>query len=325
MPARTTFTCPLTTEQADKLQRLLEEEGWSRAQKPHTLYAATKDKTSVAIYQKGPKVLVQGKGTDDFVTFLLEPRILDQALVGYEEVHHPEMFQPHIGIDESGKGDFFGPLVIAAVYTDASITRTLMQAGVMDSKRITSDARIRSLAETIRAAVGRGSAVVSISPAKYNELLARFQNLNRLLAWGHATALEEVLHHIPDCPRAVSDQFADPRLLKSALKERGRAIELVSRTKAESDVAVAAASILAREGLINWLRKASERTGVTLPRGASGQVKEIARRMVEEQGPAALRDLAKTHFRTAHEVAPDFFPTTLQKPSLLNPEMKSPP
>ncbi len=308
MSVRTSFTSPLTSAQAEKLQLLLQQEGWMPVQKPHTLYAATKDKTSVAIYHKGPKVLVQGKGTEDFVTFLLEPRILEEALLGYEEVHQPEMFEPHIGIDESGKGDFFGPLVVAAVYTDTAITRTLLRAGVIDSKRITSDKRIRSLAQSIRDAVGPAAAVISIGPAKYNELLAKFKNLNHLLAWGHATALEQVLERVPQCPRALSDQFANPALVKSALKERGRAIQLVSRTKAESDAAVAAASILARERFIDWLEKASELSGIELPRGASGHVKEAAARVVAAKGPAALRDFAKTHFRTAHQVAPDFFP-----------------
>src|SRR5256886_5328376 len=140
----------LTPEQATKLRALIEELGFQFAPKQYTLFFAQKNKLSVAVYQKGPKVLVQGKGVEEFVQFELEPKILGEAKLGYEEVHSPEMFEPHFGIDESGKGDFFGPLVIAGVYVDKKIARALIDAGVQDSKRIGSDARIRALADVIR-------------------------------------------------------------------------------------------------------------------------------------------------------------------------------
>src|SRR6202163_2513004 len=140
----------LTPEQATKLRALLEELGFQFTPKQYTLFFAQKNKLSVAAYEKGPKVLVQGKGVQEFVQFELEPKILGEAKLGYEEVHAPEMFEPHFGVDESGKGDFFGPLVISAVYVDAGIARKFLDAGVQDSKRIGSDARIRALAESIR-------------------------------------------------------------------------------------------------------------------------------------------------------------------------------
>src|SRR5882762_2196786 len=115
----TLYTSPLTPEQANKLRALLTEDGYRFEPKPYTLYYASKDKLNVAVYEKGPKVVLQGKGTQDFVTFRLEPEVLGEARLGYEEVNSPEMFAPHFGVDESGKGDFFGPLVIAGCYTDA--------------------------------------------------------------------------------------------------------------------------------------------------------------------------------------------------------------
>src|SRR5216110_3401584 len=148
----TSYTHPLTTEQAAKLRDLLRDLNYEFAERPYTLFFAQKNKLSVAVYEKGPKVLVQGRGVEEFVQFELEPKILGEAKLGYEEVHSPEMFEPHLGIDESGKGDFFGPLVIAGVYVDRGIARQLIDAGVQDSKRIGSDTRIRSLAETIRKA-----------------------------------------------------------------------------------------------------------------------------------------------------------------------------
>src|SRR5438270_4239846 len=161
------YTQPLTSEQAMKLRALLEEIGFEFAPKQYTIFFAQKNKLSVAVYEKGPKVLVQGKGIEEFVQFELEPKILGEAKLGYEEVHSPEMFQPHFGIDESGKGDFFGPLVIAGVYVDPRIARKLLDGGVQDSKRIGSDARIRTLADLIRKNTLGLVDTVLIGPAKY--------------------------------------------------------------------------------------------------------------------------------------------------------------
>ncbi len=315
--AITLYTSPLTPAQAAKLRTLLEEDGYRFEPKPYTLYYAVKDKLNVAVYEKGPKVVLQGKGTQDFVTFRLEPEVLGEAKLGYEEVHNPEMFAPHCGIDESGKGDFFGPLVIAGCYTDAEITRTLMAAGIQDSKKIGSDQRIRDLAKIIRATPGAVHSVVSIGPEKYNELYKKFTNLNSLLAWGHARVIENLLELRPDCPRALSDQFANPALIKRALLEKGRAIQLDQRTKAESDVAVAAASILARERFIDWMDQTGRATGTAIPRGASAQVKEVARKFVAAQGAPILRRLAKVHFKTASEIDPGEYPV-VEKPLSFN-------
>src|SRR3979490_244090 len=143
------YTHALSSEPAARLRALLNELGFEFSPKPYTLFFAQKNKLSVAVYEKGPKVLIQGKGVEEFVQFELEPKILGEAKLGYEEVHAPEMFEPHFGVDESGKGDFFGPLVIAGVYVDHGISQKLIEAGVQDSKRISSDARIRALADVI--------------------------------------------------------------------------------------------------------------------------------------------------------------------------------
>lgn len=298
----TLFTSPLTLEQAQKLRALLEAEQFKFEAKPYTLTFAKKDKLSIAVYEKGPKVVIQGKGTGDFVTFKLEPEILGEARLGYDEVLHPERFERHFGIDESGKGDFFGPLVIAGVYVDAGIARKFLEAGITDSKRIGSDARIRALAKVIRTTQGAANSVVEIGPERYNQMYEKIGNLNRLLAWGHARVIENLAALRPECPRALSDQFANPRLIENALMKQGRSIVLEQRTKAESDPAVAAASILARERFIDWLDKTGRVHGVELPRGVSSQVKAVARQLVERHGAAFLPIVAKTHFKTAAEI-----------------------
>ncbi len=301
------FTAPLNTEQAAKLRALLDELGFQFYPKQYTIFFAQKNKLSVAVYEKGPKVLVQGKGVEEFVQFELEPKIFGEAKLGYEEVHSPKMFEPHFGVDESGKGDFFGPLVIAGVYVDRGIARKLLDAGVQDSKRIGSDARIRALAQTIRKTAGGLIETVLIGPEKYNELYEKFGNLNSLLGWGHARVIENLLAKKPDCPRALSDQFADARVIEQSLLRHGRKIDIEQRTKAESDIAVAAASILAREAFISWLERHGKTLGLRLQRGASASVKETAEKLVKMNGPQILREVAKVHFRTAHEIAPDHY------------------
>jgi ribonuclease HIII len=298
----TSHTAPLTATQAARLREVLEERGYEFEEKPHTLYAAKKGKLNVAVYAKGPKVLIQGKETENFITFLLEPEILGEAKLGYEEELDPEMFAPHFGIDESGKGDYFGPLVIAGAYTDAAVARALKTAGVMDSKRISSARRIRELAAKIREVPGIATSVVAIGPERYNQMFGSFGNLNRLLAWGHAKVIENLAAQRPSCPRALSDQFARPEVLARALKQQGVNIQLDQRTKGESDIAVAAASILARERFIDWIDKTSSAGGVTLPLGASTAAIDAAREIVSRHGLDALTRVAKLHFKTTAAV-----------------------
>ncbi len=298
----TSHTAPLTLAQVKILRAALERQGFDFETKPYAIFSARKGKLNVTVYEKGPKVLIQGKETEEFIRFTLEPEVIGEARLGYEEVLEPDKFEPHFGIDESGKGDFFGPLVIAGAYTDGSIARRLIDAGIMDSKRIASAARIRQLAAVIRATPGCTTAVVSIGPERYNSMHASFKNLNRLLAWGHARAIETLAAARPDCPRTLSDQFARPEILQRALKEKGLTLQLEQRTKGESDTAVAAASILARERFIDWMDKTSAACGIKLPLGASDAVIQAARELVARDGPEVLGKVAKLHFKTTGSV-----------------------
>ncbi|MGC1479890.1 MAG: ribonuclease HIII [Chthoniobacterales bacterium] len=297
----TSYTKPLTAPQVEALRTALEKHQFDFEEKPYTHFAARKGKLTVACYQKGPKVLLQGKGLEDFISFILEPEVLGSATFGYEEELDPELLSPHFGIDESGKGDFFGPLVIAGCYTDEKITRHFRELGIADSKTIKSDQKIRTLAAAIRKSK-TAQTVILINPERYNALFDKIGNLNRLLAWGHARAIENLCELQPDCPRALSDKFAHVSLIQRSLMDRGKKLQLDQRTKAESDPAVAAASILAREKFIDWLASTGERLGTKLPRGASAQVKATATDLVRQHGPDVLPTLAKVHFKTAAEV-----------------------
>jgi ribonuclease HIII len=296
------YSSALTPEQTEKLRALLLEQNFEFNERPYMLFFAQKGKLTIAVYEKGPKVVIQGKDAEDFVRFQLEPLVIGEARLGYEEVLQPQMFEPHFGVDESGKGDFFGPLVVAGVYVDRVIARKLLDLGVMDSKRIGSDQRIKALAESIRRIPGLANNVVLIGPERYNQLYARFGNLNDLLGWGHARVIENLLKDRPDCPRSLSDKFANERVILRALIDAGRRIEVEQRTKAEADVAVAAASILAREKFVSWLENKGKQLGILLPKGVSPAVKAAAQQVVRTQGPEALSKVAKMHFRTSVEV-----------------------
>jgi len=302
VPESSSFTFKIDAAQAAKLRAILEEKGFTFREVPYTLWGAQKQKLTINAYTSG-KLLVQGKGAKEFIEFTLEPEILGEAKLGYDEVHNPEMFQPHLGIDESGKGDFFGPLVIAGVYVDGDLPRQLLDLGVKDSKQITSDKKALDLADAIKDLVTLDRFnVIVISPEKYNALYVKFRNLNSLLAWGHATVIENLLTRWPKCPRALSDKFAHDTLIQRALKERGKAIVLQQRTKAESDIAVAAASVLARAAFLQRLQYLGDHIGVTLPKGASAQVKAAAREIVKKSGAEALKSVCKFHFKTYQEV-----------------------
>jgi len=203
-----------------------------------------------------------------------------------------------IGIDESGKGDYFGPLVIAAVYVNAESEPDLRLMEVRDSKRI-SDGRILEMAPDIRQVCKHS--VVAIGPQRYNELYAKIRNLNRLLGWGHARALENLLEQV-DCDLVIADQFGDERFVKSALLEKGKQVRLIQKPKAETDLAVAAASILARAEFLLRLKRLSEDVGTSLPKGASSAVELAARMVLKKHGKERLSTVAKMHFKTTQAV-----------------------
>ncbi|NLF93174.1 MAG: ribonuclease HIII [Oligosphaeraceae bacterium] len=305
MSKSSTYVTTLTPAQIKQLQEILLARGWLFEDLQYAHWRAKSGKSNVVAYQSG-RVTVQGPEMAELVQFTLEPEILKEARFGYETEwaaeDNPAMFQPHAGIDESGKGDFFGPLVIACCYSDGDIARKLLAAGVTDSKAIGSDKRIAELAKVIRDTVAGRCSVVVIGPAAYNRMYDSFQNLNRLLAWGHARALENLLAKVPDCPRAISDQFGRKENVLRALQERGRAIVLEQHPRAEADVAVAAASILARDEFVRRLDQLGRPYGLVLPKGAGPLVLERGRELLAQAGRESLPGVAKMHFKTAAQL-----------------------
>jgi len=299
----TSYTCKLTDDQASTLDAALRARNWKPRTVPYARFAFESDKTNIVFYESG-KLVVQGKGTQEFIEFVLEPEILKQARLGYETVLNPELLLPRIGVDESGKGDFFGPLSIAGVYVNESVVRAWKDSGIRDSKNISSDKKIAELAEKIRKTPGCVYNTVPIGNVAYNRLYAKMKSVNAILAWGHARVIENLMgqrHQMDPAPvKAISDQFASTKdVVAKALMSLGREIELVQRHKAEEDLAVAAASILARDGFVKGLAKLEKEFNLELPKGASSAVDEAAKKFVAEQGADNLPKIAKVHFRTA--------------------------
>jgi ribonuclease HIII len=201
-----------------------------------------------------------------------------------------------IGTDESGKGDYFGPRVVGGVYVrDAADEEFLRGLEVRDSKKI-SDRRVVFMAGEIAKHLPHSR--VAIGPARYNELYDSLDNLNRILAWAHARVIENLAGAWPEISRAVTDKFGDDGYVNRALMKHGRELELVQKVRAESDVAVAAASIVARAEFLTRLERLSQKAGLPLPKGASASVEEAARRLLKQKGKGALREFAKVHFKT---------------------------
>lgn len=273
---------------------------------PHTRFAGARDKVNLALYKSG-KLVIQGKGAQEFIEFILEPEILKEARLGYEDVLNPETLLPRIGVDESGKGDFFGPLCIAGVYVNERIVKAWKERGIKDSKNVSSDKKIAELAEIIRDTPGAVCDVVTIGNESYNRLHQTMRSVNKVLAWGHARVIENLMgrrHQMnPEPVRAISDQFAaNKATVGKALMSLGREIELIQRHKAEDDLAVAAASILARHEFVTRLKTLGQRHSLEFPKGASKKVEEVGRDFVNRIGPDQLPSVAKMHFRTSFRV-----------------------
>ena len=281
-PPKTSFTYELDAEQQEKLLALLALGNYRARQVPYSLVAVEGDGFNCALYQKEKhgrrKLCIQGSKAQDFVEFFLEPNVLGVATVGYEDVLDPGRSSAHGGSDESGKGDFFGPLVVACCYTDETLSAAMREMGVA-----------------------------------YNRLYAKIKNINRLLAWAHGTCIEELLEKQQACPKVVVDQFAPTETtIRRALKERGKKIVVEQRHRAEDDIAVAAASVMARAEFLRAIAAMAVEDGPIpvdkvpldmIPRGSSDpRVRQLAEEMVRKHGPTWLMNHCKAHFQTTDKV-----------------------
>lgn len=265
-----------------------------------------KNKDFVATFYNSGKFVVQGKDICALLDSLsAEFNDIREKEKGKREKKNenepfpfpPSLF-PYIGTDESGKGDFFGPLVIAGVMVDEKNRVIFEELGIKDSKTLKDEQMLKMALQIQKHSV---HSVVAISNAKYNELYAKFKNLNKLLAWGHAKVIENILEKQP-CEYALSDKFGDESLIKNALQKHGQKITLEQRTKAESDIAVAAASVLARATFVQKMRTMENIYKCKFPKGCNDIVKTCAREFIRMYGQERLNEVCKAHFKTYNEL-----------------------
>ena len=214
-----------------------------------------------------------------------------------KQIKEPENY---IGTDESGKGDFFGPLVVAGVLVDKTSIFKLKELGVRDSKSIT-DYNIKKLAIKIKSLLKNKFDIIPLKPEKYNQLHAKMGNVNLILGWAHAKVIENILNSF-EVEEAISDKFGNEKTILNALQEKGRQIKLHQVTNAERYTAVAAASILARDAVIKWFEVNSKKLKIKIPKGASKAVENSAREVVKTFGKDALPGLVKMHFKTSKRI-----------------------
>lgn len=292
--ANSPFVTTIDINLAPKMIADLKKQDFEISTPPYTLFSAKKSGVSCTLYTSG-KLTVQGKNKAEFIEFYLEPEILKTFQFTYQEVGLD--LTARIGIDESGKGDFFGPLCIAGVYADSQNIAGLKSLGVKDSKDL-SDATILKIGRKIKADYAHH--IVKINPAKYNELYAQFKNLNHLLAWGHATTIEQLVLKT-GCHNVIIDQFAAEHVVETALRRKKLEVNLAQRHRGEEDLIVAAASILARLAFVEGLEQLGKEFEIVLPKGASKATIEAGKKLVRNFGPEVLNKVGKLHFKT-HQV-----------------------
>jgi len=290
----------LDRERFEDLRKHLKALGFKFEERPHQVFLARYDPLTVNLYESGKLTFggndqVLQREIEWFISKLGAMTEKPAPGVGFDG-------KVRIGTDEVGKGDFFGPLVVAGALLDEETEKKLRQLGVKDSKEIKGDNRILAMAKEIMNILWPNRYdVVAINPPKYNELYAKLENLNTMLGWAHARVIENLLKKNKDCGLAISDQFGDPDYIAGSLMEKGRAIELVQIHKGGRDLAVASASVLARARFVSAMGKMSDDFDFEFPRGASAKVVEAAKGFIAARGTANLGQVAKLHFSILDE------------------------
>ncbi len=262
-----------------------------------------KEKIKFLVYfgKNGIKTIIQGnkelKIYSEIHKLLFSGNLFDDSNDKNDEFIEPKEY---IGTDESGKGDYFGPLVIAGVFVNENTSNLLKSINVKDSKEL-SDNSIERISSEIKKIIKDNYEIILISPKKYNELYSKVKNVNKILGWGHAKVLENLLLRC-DAKEAISDKFGNEKLIINSLQERGKKILLHQFTKAERYTAVAAASILARQKFVEWFNIQKNILNFNLPKGASNQVVDAAILLKEKFGEEKLNDVAKLHFKTTLKI-----------------------
>ncbi|MCL6495668.1 MAG: ribonuclease HIII [Ignavibacterium sp.] len=286
-------------DEINKFRNQLQNEGYivdeptKKQYNYEVIISRGKENIKLMVYfgKKGIKTVLQGNPNSEFykqVDSLLNFKLNFQS----EELSEPESY---IGSDESGKGDFFGPLVVSAFAVDYATREKLKYLNIKDSKEISDNEISKTASELIKKFKDR-IAVIEIHPKKYNELYDSFKNLNSILIWAHSRAIEE-LHKKFHYSQIVIDKFCAEDLIRTELNKKINDYDLILTEKAERFTGVAAASIIARSRVINWFKKKSAELKIDLPLGSSEKVNDVASHIKNKFGNDVLSELIKLHFK----------------------------
>lgn len=296
------MTLIIPPEKFETFKDFLSKKAFSFEERPHQYFLARKKGLVVNLYLSG-KIVIAGndnKVREEILAFL-DTLEAEQHIKNIKEYAPIEVVGSRIGTDEAGKGDYFGPLVIAGVLADEAQVLKMENLGIKDSKSL-GDTTVKNLAGQIKKLLGQKQfSIIVIGPIKYNMLIVNMKNLNRLLGWGHARAIENILIHHDKCQTAISDQFGDQSFIENALMKLGQNVQLIQTPKAEREITVAAASILAKSESISRFNEMSISYGFEFPRGATDVILS-AESFVEKFGYKALLNVAKVHFKTTGKI-----------------------
>ena len=293
-------------KQIEFLTKKLIKSGFSVSQPDKKLYNyevivnSNKEQAKLLVYfgKKGIKNVIQAN-PESKLSAELNKVVFGETFFESEQKDEIK-FLEYIGTDESGKGDYFGPLVVAAVYIDQKTTLQLEEAGVKDSKLIT-DYNIKIIESKIKKIVGDNFEIVQINPEKYNKLYESFNNLNKIMAWAHSKTIENLILKI-NCLNVISDKFGNERLIKDELKKKNISLNLYQTPKAERYTAVAAASILARAKVVDWFNIKSREVGFQIPKGGGASVNISAMHILNKYDANYLMKMIKFHFKNSQSI-----------------------
>jgi len=257
-----------------------------------------KNKNKLLVYfgKKGIRTIIQGNNNSKEYNELSS---IISGIFSLQFEESPELnYDEYIGTDETGKGDFFGPLVVAGFYVNKDSQIFLADLGVRDSKELT-DIQINNMARQIKKKYPNNFSIIAINPKKYNQLYLEFNNVNRLLDWAHSKVIENVYKDFKP-KNIIVDQFSKTPL-KISLTAGFSAVNFVQIPKAEKYIGVAAASILARSEMNRWFAK-KQKEGYFVLKGASKEVENAANIIYKKIGREKLTALIKLHFKTSKRI-----------------------
>jgi len=293
--SQNTFTIQLNNQEQVKAKEVLLANNWRAESDPsqYVNYRFRSLQGSIAILYHSGKLVFQGR--EDFTSVIANIKDDNGKSIGD--------FKPHLGVDEVGKGDYFGPLVVVSCFVNEEFAKKTDILGFGDSKKFT-DVKIRKFFENVKDYPYYYSSVVY--PSIYNELSSKYGNASILLAKQHSIVIEKGLEDLKSkgiaCEYVVVDQFSAAKSrVTNELGELGKSVELIQFHKGESDIAVAAASIFARGIFLQEWDKMNEKYDFVFPKGASNVIDD-ARLFVSRYGVDELKNVSKIGFRTTQSL-----------------------